>query len=688
MNNTLPEERSSFVGRRFELAALEHATSAHRLVTLTGPGGVGKTRLALRFAALHAHRWRDGAWWAELSPLAGDALLVATVADAVGLADHTPRMPIEAVSEGLAGREGLLVLDSCEHLTDSCRDLVADLLTTSPGLCVLVTSRIPLDLGVEHTLEVGPLPTEGENDAMALFTARAAQSPGGETAAGIDGTDPDWADFADAICRRLEGLPLALELAAARLRDLPIDELFEAVSMDHNALAREDPVWPRRHERLRTTIGWSHELCTPRQRLLWARLSVLRDTFDTATAEAVCAGGPLPADEIAATLEALADCSVVSRVATGYRMLDSLREYGQMWLALLGEEGAAADRHAAHFLDLGRRADAAWTTTEQLTWYRRISAVHTDLCAALDHLLVRSPGTALELIGRITFFWSCCGHLYEARGYLERALATVVPGQEGPHLSRALWGLGFVTLLQGQHHLATDLAERCAQTAERHNDAEHILAATYLRGLICLLTGRPLTALTGTDRLLDRFAAHARRSAWGVRCELVRVFALTALGAQTEAERAAQALRTRSQAVQDRWTGSYTEYQLALLALFQDRADEAETHARAMLLAKHQLGDSFGVALSLDLLAAAHAAQGRAEDAAYVSGSAQTFWGAVGHPQRGTPELRPVRESTESSARAALGADSYTHAWQRGARDGDAALVLALGGNGAPGQSS
>jgi predicted ATPase len=173
MVGNIPEETTSFVGREAELARLERALRTHRLTTLTGTGGVGKTRLAMRAARQAAPAHRDGVWWADLAPLQGDDVLVATVSDAVGLSDHTLRMPVDALCEWLTDKRGLLVLDSCEHLRPTCGHLLGEILTTSPGLTVLATSRQPLDLTCEQVIEVAPLPVDGAADALTLFKDRA-----------------------------------------------------------------------------------------------------------------------------------------------------------------------------------------------------------------------------------------------------------------------------------------------------------------------------------------------------------------------------------------------------------------------------------------------------------------------------------------------------------------------------------
>ncbi|MCF3176329.1 regulator [Streptomyces sioyaensis] len=663
MVSNIPEESTTFIGRRAELHRIGNDLTEHRLVTLTGPGGVGKTRIAMRAARAAAPRFRDGVCWADLWPLQGDGRLVAGVCDAVGLADHSARTPVAALCEWLADRRLLLVLDSCEHLVEACRDLLGDLLTAAPGVTVLVTSRQPLDIVGEWTTEIGPLSCTGDNDALALFTERA-----GTAAPGRRLTAPRSVAAAAAICRRLEGIPLALELAGAQLAHSSVERIAARLTSRFDALDGDGPVQPPRHRTLRCAIGWSHELCAPLERLLWARLSVFRGTFDEESASAVCAGGPLTGPGVRTALAGLAAKSVLSREGSRFRMLDTLREYGRMWLAELAESRTLADRHAAHFAALGRRAEQGWLGPEQLAWYGRIADAHVDLCTALDHFLATDPEQAQELGASIGFFWSCCGHLHEARDYVARALAAH-PGP-GPARTKALWTLGVAVLLQGELASAEALGRECARAARESGDTEAVLQAGYLISLTHLMAGRPMSAHTVVAQVLGP-PPHAPFDSPGrLRCHLVQIFALTGLGRLGEARAEATALRRGCEQRGEYWTRSYTDYQLSLISLFQDRPEESAEHARAMLAAKQGIGDKFGIALGLDLLAAAVAAQGDGAAAARVSGSGQAVWRTVGHPQRGTPELRAVRAQCEQRARAAIGDEAYADAFHQASEEG------------------
>ncbi|MGW4702453.1 ATP-binding protein [Streptomyces sp. NPDC004285] len=654
MQSWTPPERGPFVGRDHELDALSARLERHRLVTLAGAGGIGKSRLAARTVRLLAPDAFESVHWVPLWSLGSGALLVPLVADACGLSDHSARDPLDALATWLGTRRVLLVLDSCEHLVVACRELVETLLARCPGLAVLATSREPLGGAGETLFPLGPLSLD--SDAMDLFAARAA-------AVGVTWESPEDRLAASEVCHWLEGIPLALELAAAQLSDRPV-RIMARVLRDRLSLAEPagSTLQPARHRALRTTIGWSHELCEPHERLLWARLSVFRADAAADDIAHVCGGGPLTGGALEKALDGLRRKSIVTVLPDGrLRMLDTVREYGAMWLAELAEARTIADLHARHFHARTASAERDWWGPRQAAAYARLVGCFGDLCAALDHLLATDPPQAAAMAGRLGFFWACCGQLHEAGHYLEECLQLVA--EPAGTLARACWALGVVRCLRGEYESAARLGARAREQALLAADPELLADATYLQGLLMLLRGEPLHVVDAADRALALLEGNTPAAA---RCRLVRVFALTASGSLRRARAEAEALRADSVSAGEHWTRSYAEYQLAVIALSEDRSAEAASHARSMLRDKRTIGDAFGLALGLDLLAAALAALERAEESATAYGAGQAFWEMVGHPQRGTPELGPLREHSERSARLQIGSDAY-----------DAAYVLA-----------
>ncbi len=671
MSGNLPVMTTSFVGRDSELDTVRTALARQRCVTLTGGGGVGKSRLALRAAEQVRGQYADGVWWVDLSNLYDDRLFTATVCDAVDLLDHNPRAPVEALCEWLTGRQILLVFDCCERVLASCLLLMSELLAAAPQLTVLATSRQAIGVRGERRIEVAPLSMDdgGDGDAVRLFRERCATA-----APALSLDSPGSAEAVDAICRRLEGIPLAVELACARLRESSLTEIAERLDSRLNTLV-DETVWPRRHRALRTAIGWSHELCSPLERLLWARLSVFRGPLDMADAQSVCAGGPLDADDIPWLLERLVDQSVLQQVGTRYRMLDTLCEYGAMWLAELGEGDALARLHAAHFAAMLAEAEAGWLSDQQVAWYARISATHADVRAALDHLIEADPDAAVEMAGRTGLFWPCCGHLHESRDYLERVLALDTP--KGPSRTRALWALGITLTLQGDHRTALRIGEECTEAAREDATPQSELFAAHTLGLTHLMAGRPEAAYDVCDHALITYGTSPPSGAPQLCCMVIRTFAHSALGRLAEAYEAAIALRRLSVRYGEHWARSYAFHQLAFIDLIQGRAHDAELHARAMLTSKHNLNDNLGIALALDLLTGANAVQGNGIAAARTSGTGNTFWRMLGHPNHGTPELSEVRDQWELQARKSVGDDAYDKAFTNALND-DAEQGLAL----------
>ncbi|MFC8359024.1 ATP-binding protein [Streptomyces griseorubiginosus] len=681
MVRMIPDEESSFVGRTAELRSIRGALAKHRLVTLTGPGGVGKTRIALRIAAEATAAVEEGVEkglaWADLASLLNPELLAATVADCLGLSDHTPRMPADAVCAWLGARRVLLVLDSCEHLLDDCRALVADLLTACPNLRVLITSREPLRLPAETVVRIDPPASTAE--ALALFEDRAAS-------AGHPIADAEERRLAAELCDGLERLPLALELAAAALRSTTLADL----SLGPRAVVDLPPEMgraaPLRHAALRTTIGWSHELCTPPERLLWARLSYLPGRFDGRTARAVACGGPLPPDDVEQGLRALRDKSVLTERDGTYRMLDCVREYGRMWLGELGETGRIAQRHAEHMLAETRGAHEEWFGPAQRRWYERLSFLHADIRLAADHLLRTDPVAVLEMIGYVTFFWVCSGYLYEARQYLERAMALVPETTPDDVLVQGLWSLGLTRTLQGEHAVARPVAIACRRRAARSGyDAEGLARSAYLDGVLHLLEGRPLAAQSIVEETWRTVGTPppGATTATTALCRLVTVFALTATGRLVEARQEALALREICAASDEYWTRSYLDHQLALIALLEGRTEDAVGHARAVLSAKRHIGDAFGIAMALDVLAIALCDRGEDRAAAHAMGAGLRYWETVGHPQRGTPELASLRDDCEERLVRRMGRTGYDSAVDEAARR-DARALLTWAAHGGP----
>ncbi len=405
------------------------------------------------------------------------------------------------------------------------------------------------------------------------------------------------------------------------------------------------------------------------ERLLWARLSVFSGDFDVAAARAVCSGGPLSATRVERVLGGLVAKSVVRRTqergaGTRYRMLDTIREYGHDWLAELGEVRTVADRHAHWYAALSRAAGRDWMGPRQVDWYRRMTAEHPQLRTALEHLLGTDPAAALEMAGALWFFWFSCGHVHEGRGFLERALRTAP--QAGAGYAQGLWALGLTAVLQGDVDTARELGERCIRAAAHLADPEAELRAVHLRAVSLLLPGDPARALELAGPKARAGEGEPADGPGRLLCRLVTGYALCDLQRFEEAAEEARDLREACADLDEHWLRAYADYVLAVAAFGLGHHEEATRHVRAMLSGKRLLGDRIGIALGLDLLAAAVAALGDGELAARLLGTGHAWWRTVGRPQMGSPSLTALREQGERQARAAIGDAAYESAFLGG----------------------
>ena len=673
----LPAEVTSFVGRTAEIASVQQMLADSRMVTLTGPGGVGKTRVALRAVGPLRDRYPDGVFLVELSALKDPELLPRTVCAALGLAEQTARAPLDLLTEYLNGRTSLLVLDTCEHLVDACAMLTDLLLRDSHGTSVLATSRQPLDVPGEHTLVVPPLPvdaggTAGDvgQGAVALFAQRAAA-----VVPGFALTDANRADVL-ALCRRLDGIPLAIELATVRLRAIPLDQLAARLDDRFRLLTGGRRTALPRHQTLRTTIGWSHELCSPPERLLWARLSVFAGTFDLTAVEAVCSGGDLlQPDDVLEQLIGLVDKSVVLRVDTGtgtrYRLLDTIREYGAEWLTQLGEDERTGQRHFDHYRARARAFAAAFYSSDQVVEFRALSGEQADLRSALEFGLAH-PETAaalLPLTVDLWGYWACAGLLAEGRLWLGRALG-VAPGAVSgavsdvsagadPDRVAALTSSGtFGVLLGDMGEVGRELDEARALAVELDDPA--------LLGRAEQAMGFHAAALgdwAGAERLFAR--ARGLLEPLGDRMALAVLTGQEAAGhivagrPQQAVGACEQALAELAEVPGERWLRGFVLVAQSLALWMGGEQDECARIGRKALAAKWDLEDIVGIAHSLELLAWIALGQQRPQRTAWLLGAAEELWQRAGRPVSGFGVLFGYHRTAVQKARKAFGTDAY-----------------------------
>jgi predicted ATPase/DNA-binding CsgD family transcriptional regulator len=505
----LPLPLTRLVGREHETRDIVEVLGSQRLVTLTGPGGVGKTRLALRVATAQADRFADGARLADLAPVGPD-LVADTVARALGVVPR-PGWSVREVLRDVAGRARcLLLLDNCEHVVAEAAGIVADLLSAAGELRVLATSREPLGVPGEAIHPVPPMPvpppdasvradTAQTFDAVRLFVDRAGIASPGFTL--TDALAPDVA----ALCHRLDGLPLAIELAASRVRSFGPAELVQLLGQRFELLSAGARTAPPRHRTLRGAIDWSYALLDSDERSLFDRLGVFPADFDFAAAQALCADGHLGGTAAVTLLPRLVDKSLVSAVGRGtrrYRLLESVRAYAAARLSASGAEPVARHGHAAHYLALAEQAADQLCTAAQRTWLDRMTTELPNLRAASAHSIAAADVEAIwRWIAALHRFCEVTGHRIEAQQWIERALAAGDP----PATPAAVAGLAAAsTILQpADARAAFDLAQRAAQLAAGLDDVTRGRAARAV-GMGAMWI-EPESVLPALHEAMDRF---------------------------------------------------------------------------------------------------------------------------------------------------------------------------------------
>jgi non-specific serine/threonine protein kinase len=472
--HNLPTALTSFVGRAAAVAEVGARLSETRLLTLTGPAGVGKTRLAVAVAADRVDAYPDGVWLVELAALADPGLVAGAVAGVLGVHEQ-PDQPLSTTLQGaLRDRLLLLVLDNCEHLLDACARLADGLLRGCPGLQILATSREALTIAGETTWRV---------PSLAVVPPAASVAEVGASAAGqlfierARAARPDFqltehnATAVAEVCRRLDGIPLALELAAARVPALGVAGLATRLDQCFRLLTNGSRAALPRQQTLAAAVGWSYDLLTNQEQALFNRLSVFAGGWTLAAAEAVCDGDGIADGAAVDLLTRLVEKSLVVAEETAggearYRLLETLRQYGREQLLANGALASVHERHAAHYLALAEAAEPCLRGPDQLAWLARLEAEHDNLRAALGWWADRGDAEqGLQLAGALHWFWHLRDHVAEGRRWLERLLALPGAGATTAR-ARALYGLGLWAWLHADYQSAHALFAEALAIAE------------------------------------------------------------------------------------------------------------------------------------------------------------------------------------------------------------------------------
>ncbi len=701
---TLPPQTSGFVGREAEVARVRALLRTSRLVTVAGPGGVGKTRLAVRVAQAVAADFTDGVHFIELSAVRDPSLLGPALAAGLataGLVSPEPGQgaPLERLLGVIAGRRLLLVLDTCEHLVDGCAALADTILRAAPEVTLLATSRQPLDAAGEAVFQLLPLPVPdpgsaraGQADAVELFAQRAAAVLPGFTV-----TRRNLADVIT-VCRRLDGIPLAIELATVRLRALPLHQMAERIDDRLRLLTGGRRSGPPRHQTLRAAIDWSYSLCTPAEQLLWARLSVFAGGFDLAAAEAVCAGGGLAAREVVPAVISLVDKNVLARAdAPGsgpaggaqpaspavaqpaFLMPATVREFGAERLRQGGRGGAGGQaeaavrsRFVAYYLALAERFDSA-CATDQLARYQRLRREHANLRAAFDYALAL-PGNdsaAVVLATSLFIYWRISGQLREAEYWLDQ-VAGRCPARSAAR-SRVLGTRAYVRVLLGDFASGQADAEAAVAMAATFGDL-----GVGGRGYSALHRAQAFGGSPDDARHARQCAADCLAAA-GDTLGLAQLEAVDAMLRLQDGDPAGccQSASLGLALITDgeQWCAAQLHQLLALGLFLQGETDRAGPTAAQALEVQHLLGDETGIAFSLGTLAFIAAGEGRYQRTAWLLGASSPLWERTGRWYTGSPAFESLHQVAERVGRGGLGDDRF---WRLRAAGAAAPLDLAV----------
>lgn len=657
--HNLPVLRTALIGREREVAAARALLQQTRagLVTLTGPGGTGKTRLSLQIAADAIDEFDDGVFFVPLAPISEPEFVLSTIATTLGVREAEGRPIAETLQQALRDRHVLLVLDNFEQIVTAAPQ-VAALLTACPRLQLLVTSRLALRVRGEHTVPVPPL---GSDSALALFVQR-AQEVKPEFA-----LTEENAGAVSEICRRLDGLPLALELAAARVKLLPPPALLKRLDSSLKLLTGGARDLPERQQTLRAAIAWSYDLLTPVEQTLFARLAIFVGGCSLASAEAV--GGIDLELEVLDGLSSLVDKNLMRQLETDapgsddeprFVMLETIREFGREQLAARGETTTLAERQLAYFHQLAHDAAPHLRTRQQNEWLRVLDADHDNLRAALE-FAASTPGheiTGLELAGALSYFWATHGHFTEGRRWLERLNARVPPEQSR---ADALIGLSLLDYFQADFVSMRTRAENALALARASGDRA---SESYALAVLGVPTpAQPLEATHECNRQALEIARELGNQ-W------LTAFALntTAIEIQMRSE-SSRALWAESsdlfRQVGDRYWGTYQLIGHGYAWQFDGDYEASEAPFAEALVNSCDLRNLRGIALALSGLAAVRARRGDYAGAGQLFGASEALRTAINSPI--PPVYRAVYERNVSEAREA-GGTTLSEAWQQGSQ--------------------
>lgn len=665
----LPNELTSFVGRRRELSEARRLFEDSRLLTLTGVGGVGKTRLAIRLASTVQRAFHDGAWLVELGEYNDQELVEDYVAVTLGVRPISSD-PLHAIIDYCADRSLLLVLDNCEHLVDAVARFAGAILRRCAGVKILATSRESLGMGGEVTMRVPSLTTPQEQsgefeglaqyESVSLFTERAAS-----VVPGFVLTEENKRAVAR-ICQDLDGLPLPIELAAARLRGLSVEQIMNRLSDRYRLLTLGRRGVPSRQQTLRLSIDWSFDLCSPQEQQLWGRLTVFSGGFDLDAAEGVC-GQDMSSTEVLDLVTALVEKSILLREeddrTVRYHLLDLLREYGREKLEVTGEQFALRRRHRDWFEALVVQADSDWIGGRQVEWTARLIREKHNVYDALE-FSISTPGqvrSATRIVAALYQLWVADGLIGQLRYWADRILND---SDEEPDTYRVdvLCVGAAAHAIQGDYVRARELVDECRRLAEVVGDVRSRALVAWVDGYVDTSAGEFGTATAKLESALAMFRVDDDLQHVVIVLDTLGLAYLLAGSLDRSVECFDECLEI-TVPLQEVTYQAHALGFLGLVAWLRGDFARASDYLTGSLRADNS---SMNSAWCIEPLAWTAAAQRDWKHAAILLGAAAMYWQKIGRPLTGLSRLSGYRDKAMKSVRKALGESAFDKEFHRG----------------------
>ncbi len=668
--NNLPHGLTSFIGRERELADVRERLRTTRMLTIFGIGGLGKSRLSLQVAASALDDYPDGVWFVELAPVADPRLVAQTLAAVLGLRDDAGASPQDAIRKFVRDRRLLIVLDNCEHLTQACAELARDILQAGPGVTILATSRERLGIAGEQTYPLAPFEVPPREplapDALSSFASVRLLSDRALAARPDFAVTAENASAVASICQQLDGIPLALELAAARVRSMSVQRIAERLVDRFKLLSTGDRTALPRQQTLRALIDWSYDLVSPEEQALFRRLSVFAGGFTLEAAEAVAQGGAIARDDVQDLLGQLVEKSLVILDAEHdrYRMLETVRQYGMEKLAG-NDDRATQRRFAEHFVDLTERAAPAMVGGEAAGWLATLDDERENVLAAHAACAIVDGGAELDLrlVRAVRRYFSIRGRFSLLYEITVEALRRERPASRDLLRCRALSDAGQYALRVGHVDQALVFLEESLAIAREIGDEARVAVVLQPIGVTHLSLGNVETA----RRYLDEGLALAR----GGRDKREIAAALSAMeqfyrvvGDLDAAEAASRDVLATMRELDDKQNIGLALINLAIVAVLRDKHDEARAMLGEIVDINHQLGGTPFNQWIVELAAAIGVAKGSHEEAALLYGAAEAMSEASGRRREAADETF-VRAMADR-ARAAVGPERFEAAQRAG----------------------